>query len=116
MQDKTSEGIIIGYREWIAERYEFDSLTGNYDTQTLTGSQIESIRRFFLEYVYPDIEKRNQLNEAFESLDEYIKNPRKLFSLISTSAGLLFKYGRDLPKILNAAIKTLRSFLSLIHI
>ena len=110
MEDKILEGIIIGYREWIRERYDFNSLSGKYDMRTLTEQKVEGLRTFFLDYVYPDITKRNELNEAFESLDDYIKNPRKLFNLLSTSARLLFKYGRDLPKILNAAIKTLRSF------
>lgn len=110
MEDKILEAIIIGYRKWIRERYDFNSLSGKYEMRTLTEPKIEGLKSFFLDYVYPDISKRNELNEAFESLDGYIKNPRKLLNLLSTSARLLFKYGRDLPKILNAAIKTLRSF------
>lgn len=111
MEEKILNDIIIGYRKWIDERYRYESLSKKYDLpDSIDEAKVEQLRSFFLDNIYPDIEKRKELNEAFESLDEYVKNPRKLFTLISASARLLFRYGRDLPKILSAAIKTLRSF------
>ncbi len=111
MNDKILNGIITSYRAWLNERYQYDHLSNQYELpSTIDEAKVEQLRSFFLDYIYPDIEKRKELNEAFESLDEYVKNPRKLFNLLASSARLLFKYGRDLPKILNAAIKTLRSF------
>ena len=109
--NKTLEAIIIAYRIWIGERYSFKNLSQNYKIPaTLSEEKVRELRSYFLNSIYPDIEKRKELNEAFESLDGYIENPRKLFSLMTTSARLLFRYGKDLPKILNAAIKAMRSF------
>ena len=104
-------GIIVAYRKIIDERYQYEQLIDRYELpKSITKGQIDAIRIYFLTYVYPNIEKRNELNEAFESLDNYIKQPSKLFQVLIDSASLIFKHGRSLPKILNSGIKALRSF------
>lgn len=114
--NQTLEAIIKAYRSWIKERYSFENLSENYEVpSSITEEKLEELRAYFLDYIYPDIRKRKQLNEAFESLDGYIQQPKKLFKLLATSARLLFRYGKDLPKILNAAIKAMRSFRSANH-
>ncbi|MFK7979352.1 MAG: hypothetical protein AB8G86_05190, partial [Saprospiraceae bacterium] len=39
-----------------------------------------------------------------------IQQPKKLLRILLDSGRLIFKYGRHLPKILNAGLKALRSF------
>ncbi len=108
---KILNGIITAYRKILSDRYEYQNLFTNYNLpDTIDETQVTNIKNYFLTHVYPDIEKRKQLNEAFESLDNYIKNPSKLLQLLVDSASLIFKYGRHLPKILNSGIKALRSF------
>ena len=105
------KGIITGYRQIIEDRYQYENLQKNYLLPpTITKDQIDEIRSYFLTYIYPEFAKRKQLNEAFESLDDYIKNPRKLLQILIDSSAIIFKYGRHLPKILNSGIKALRSF------
>ncbi len=105
------KGIIVAYRHIIEERYQYEKLKEKHALPpTITKDQINEIRSYFLTYIYPEFEKRKQLNEAFESLDDYIKNPRKLLQILIDSSSIIFKYGRHLPKILNSGIKALRSF------
>lgn len=93
------------------ERYQYKNLNEKYELpKSITKAQIDEIRTYFLTYVYPDLQKRTTLNDAFESLDNYIKNPGKLLQILVDSASLIFKYGKHLPKILNSGIKALRSF------
>ena len=50
------------------------------------------------------------MNEAFESLDSYIKRPEKLLRMLLDSIKLFFRHGRHLPKILNTGLKAIKSF------
>ena len=67
-------------------------------------------RNYFLHHLYPAPEKRQELDEAFQNLDSYIRNPEKLFRILIDSGSLIFKYGRHLPKILLTGLKALKSF------
>ncbi|MFT5884388.1 MAG: hypothetical protein ACI9IP_000843 [Arcticibacterium sp.] len=103
--------VIIGYRAIIAERYDFDKISQQPDfPDSFTREQVDAFKAFFLEYLYPNPTKRDELNEAFEALDGYIKHPSKLFQVLMDSTKLLFKFGRHLPKIFKAGLKALSSF------
>ncbi|MDJ0645265.1 MAG: hypothetical protein QNJ57_04700 [Flavobacteriaceae bacterium] len=103
--------IIKAYRSIIEERYAYDTLVQKYVLPaSFDEAHITEVRTYFLTYMYPELSKRKELNEAFESLDRYIKNPSKLLQIIVDSVALILKYGRHLPKILNSGIKALRSF------
>jgi len=109
--DKALEGIIEAYRHLISERYQYDYLKANYDLpDSFNQERVDRFRDYFLENIYPDPKKRTELNEAFDSLDDYTKHPEKLLRLLVESAKLIFKHGRHLPKILTAGLKAMRSF------
>lgn len=103
--------IIIGYRKVIDERYSYDNLKQFSDLPTsFTKERIDLFKDYFLNYLYPEPLKREELDDAFESLDNYIKHPEKLFPILKDSTSLIFKYGRHLPKILRAGLKALQAF------
>ena len=103
--------IINAYRDLINERYQYENLTALHDLPpAFDAARMAQFRHYFLEYIYPDPAKREELDEAFQSLDNYIKEPAKLLQILKDSLSLVFKYGRYLPKILQAGLKALRSF------
>ncbi len=103
--------IITGYRNLIKERYQYQILKDDYDfPETINEAVVNSIKNYFLTYVYPDVEKRATLNEAFGTLDDFIKHPEKLLNLVLDSFQLIFTHGRHLPKIFNAGLKAMKSF------
>lgn len=103
--------VILGYRKVIEDRYQYDALRQKYDLPPFFNeARISLFRNYFLDYIYPPPAKRAELDEAFQSLDGYIKQPAKLLRILLDSGRLLFKYGRHLPKILSAGLKALRSF------
>lgn len=103
--------VISGYRKVILERYDYALLKDRPDLpHSFDEDRINAFKNYFLDYLYPLPAKRTELDDAFDSLDSYIKQPDKLLRLLIDSGRLLFKYGRHLPKILNAGIKALRSF------
>jgi len=105
--------IILGYRTVIEERYDYKNLEKRIDLpKSYNEERSVLFKEYFLNYMYPLPEKREALNEAFESLDSYIKHPDKLLRILIDSSSIIFKFGRHLPKIFNAGIKALRAFRS----
>ena len=103
--------IIIGYRNLIEERYQYNLLKEKYDLpESINEEVVQDIKDYFLTYVYPDLEKRTELNEAFSTLDNFIKHPEKLLNLVLPSLKLIFTHGKHLPKIFNAGLKAMKSF------
>lgn len=108
---KTRDGIILAYRAVIEQRYQHENINAQYEIpDSFDKERVDLLRQFFLENIYPLPQKRDELDEAFQQLDGYIKNPEKLLRILMDSMSLIFKYGRHLPKILMAGIKALRSF------
>ena len=103
--------VIKGYRQMIEHRYQYHNLVDKSDLpSTFDDERVARFRSYFLEYIYPPSEKRNELNAAFRNLNNYIHHPEKLLRLLLDSGKLMFKYGRHLPKILRAGLKAMRSF------
>ncbi len=103
--------VIKGYRKVIQKRYTYSNLSKTADIpESFDENRVKLFRDFFLENLYPSPEKREELNEAFESLDVYIQNPKKLTRLMMDSTSLIFKFGRHLPKLLKAGLNALKSF------
>jgi hypothetical protein len=105
--------IINAYRWVIAERYQYDNLVISYDLpSSFNADRVAVLRTYFLEQLYPPPEKRAEIEQAFNHLDDYIKSPKKLLRILMDSGSLLFKHGRHLPRILQAGIKALQSFIA----
>ena len=112
-KEQIHKEIILAYRQLMEERYQYDSLNKDYNLPpAFDAKRIELFQNYFLEYVYPAPEERKALEEAFENLGNYIKNPEKLLRILIDSGSLIFKYGRHLPKILKAGLKALKSFIT----
>jgi len=108
--------MITGYRQTINERYQYANIQSKYELPpSFTEERVQLFRNYFLDYIYPEVARRDELNEAFESLDSYIKQPEKLLRVLLDSGKLLFKYGRHLPRILGAGLKALKSFRAASH-
>lgn len=103
--------VIIGYRKVIDDRYQYENLKTNYELpESIDEAIVNEIKYFFLNYIYPDIEKRDELNGAFQTLDKNIRRPDNLFGLLKESMKLIFQHGRHLPKIMLAGLKALKSY------
>lgn len=107
------ENIVEGYRNTISERYQYQKIKEKYEIpNSVTERTVNDLRQYFLDYVYPDFSQRAALNEAFDSLDDYTKNPQKLVGILKDAIKLVFRYGIHLPKILNAGLNAMNTFKS----
>ena len=110
-KDKVLDEIILGYRNVIEERYQYTVLSKKYTLpEAIDAKTIKDIKSYFLKYVYPDLEQRAELDDAFSTLDDFIKQPEKLLNLVLESFKLIFSHGKHLPKIFSAGLKAMKSF------
>ncbi|UOY05114.1 hypothetical protein L0P88_14300 [Muricauda sp. SCSIO 64092] len=110
-REKVLQDIIDGYRATIRQRYQYQNIKRHYEIpETINEETVILLRNYFLNHIYPDFEKRRELDKAFQSLDEYIKQPQKLIQVVLDASKLIFNYGRHLPKILNTGLKAMKSF------
>lgn len=104
-------GVIIGFRKLIESRYQYENISGKYDIpESFDEARVARYRDFFLEQVYPHPEKRELLDEAFRSLDNYLTHPDKLARILFDSVSIVLRHGRSIPRLMNAGLKAFRSF------
>lgn len=110
-QQQTKNAVITGYRKLINQRYQYAQLAKEPDLpETFDRDRTALFKEYALTYLYPTVERRKELDDAFLQLDNYVKDPVKLMKMVSMSSRLIFKYGRHLPGMLRAGLKALRSF------
>lgn len=110
-RDETLIEIITAYRKVIYNRYDYHKINARYDIpDSFTEKKFNELRSYFLKHIYPEPAQRAQLNAAFDNLEGHIGNPRYLLSILMDSVGILFKYGRHLPRILKTGLKAMQSF------
>lgn len=108
---ETDRAIIEGYRRMIEARYEENRVRALYDIPaSFSSEKLIELKSYFLDYIYPPVDRRALLNEAFDQLDNHTKQPEHLLRILLDSGSLIFKYGRHLPGILRAGLKALKSF------
>lgn len=104
-------GVIIGFRQLIKDRYQFELISQKYDIPaSFDEDRMNRYRDFFLEQMYPEPEKREVLNDAFNSLDNYLTHPDKLMRILFDSAAIVLRHGRSIPKLMGAGFKGFKSF------
>lgn len=109
-QNQVLNEIILGYRKVIEERYDYKNIQFRSDFPTVFNEEsVDKFKNYFLK-LYPLPDKREELNDAFENLQAYVRQPEKLLRLLIDSTSLMFKYGRHLPKILIAGLTAIQSF------
>lgn len=103
--------IINGYRNVIDQRYRYQNLRDHFDLpDSIQEHTVDQIRNYFLYYIYPEFEKRQEIDKAFQTLNSYIKQPQKLVRILLGSIVLSLRYGRHLPKLLKTGLNAFKSF------
>jgi hypothetical protein len=103
--------IIDKFRDMVAKRYEFSSLSERFDLPpVITSDVIDDVKSYFLGTIYPDAAERRRLEMAFANMASYMKQPKKIWGLFGNMAGALFKFGRHFMQALKAGFASLDSF------
>jgi hypothetical protein len=105
--------LIEHYRKLIEHRYQYENLQEILDLPIqIDKSDVDAIRGFFLNSVYPPPEQRQELDEAFQNLKSYMLNPAKAIPLLGNVAVASLRFGTKFPAAVKAGMLSLESYLS----
>ncbi len=70
-EQATKNAVITGYRKLINQRYQFDEMGKEPDLpKTFDRQRTALFKDYALTYLYPSVERRQELDDAFLQLDE----------------------------------------------
>jgi len=98
------------FRQSIAERYEFENLEGRFEMERFDEASTVQVKDFFLEYIYPSLDERMEIEQSMERIGTYLKDPSKLKLLVGNMTKAIFKFGRMLPSAIQAAYSSFDTF------
>ncbi|MDX2002686.1 MAG: hypothetical protein SFW35_09640 [Chitinophagales bacterium] len=102
--------LIDKYREFIASRYDYIELkeSPGFPAQ-ITEEMVDSLREYFLQYLYPEAVFREQLDAAFDQLEHYVNHPSKVWGLMGNITAAIFRFGAQFPAALKAGLVSLEA-------
>ncbi|MBX2901969.1 MAG: hypothetical protein KF872_00340 [Chitinophagales bacterium] len=110
MSQKLKLSLIERYRETIHARYQFSQIKDNKNLPDFfTQEKADELRNFFLQNLYPDINKRQELDAAFARLESYVNDPAKIWGILGNLTAAIFRFGILFPKAIKAGIETLHT-------
>ena len=103
--------LIDQYREVIKLRYNYNRLDNTYVlSDSITEERVNDVRTYFLNYIYPDADTRNSLNKGFAGLKRHINNPGHIIRILGDATTIMFKFGFQFPKAIQAGLRSLESY------
>lgn len=103
--------VIEFYREELRDRYQLDNVRRFSHFDPIPDAQVDTLREYFLEYIYPPPKIRDTIDDAFDHLGEVLRSPRRLRPLMGTAIGSMFKFGTRLPAAISAGVSTLDAYM-----
>lgn len=102
--------LIQKYRQTINTRYQYKNIKDDENLPAFfTKTKADELRNFFLDNLYPEIERRKSLDAAFERLSGYVNHPAKIWGILGNLTSAIFKFGILFPKAIVAGIETLKT-------
>lgn len=108
--------LINKYRSVVAERYEYENVKKTLKLpDNITPEIVETLRRYFLNNLYPEPAQRAKLDAAFAELENYVLHPAKVWNLLGNITSAIFKFGFQFPAAIKAGLISLEAYTSAKH-
>ncbi len=91
-------------------RYSTENLARFEEFESLPEEVLAAFRAFVLGRIYPEPEKRMQLNRAFETLETLLHSPSRIQPLVRATLGSFWRLGRKIPAAIQAGRRTMQAF------
>lgn len=106
-RDLLLEGAIVEfYREEIRKRYQLDRLRQIPEFDAISDEMLNALRDYFLDRLYPTMEVRDEMDEAFNDLGALLRSPGRLTPLIGAAITSMLRLSIHLPAVISTAIAT----------
>ncbi|TGK47218.1 hypothetical protein [Leptospira bouyouniensis] len=100
------------YQKSLVFRYSKENLKQYPEFLSIPEKTIHELLDFFLEYLYPNYEKRKKLDAAFDALSGFVNHPSKIWGILGNLAMSIFRFGKHFPMALKAGISALHSYVT----
>lgn len=101
--DSPLRDVVLGfYREELRRRYQLINIRRFEEFEDIDDAQISNLRDFFLDQIYPELHKRNQLDESFDRLGEMLTSPKRMGPLLTAALTSLWRMGTKIPAAVSA--------------
>ena len=104
------EAVLAFYRDELRARYAPEHAQQFDEMRAIPAEDLEALRDYFLDHVYPPPSEREHLDAAFDRLADMFRSPRRLQPLLSTAWSSLWKLGRQIPAAVSAGRNTLDAY------
>jgi len=101
--------LIEGYRRELRKRYQLENVRRFPVFDPISDEQLIALRNFFLEYIYPAAEDRDELDRASDRVMQMFRSPRQLLPLMGTALSTLMRFGTMIRQASSVTLTTLET-------
>ncbi|HDP35894.1 MAG TPA: hypothetical protein ENN29_12390, partial [Candidatus Hydrogenedentes bacterium] len=111
LSDDIMEKEVVAFlRDALAQRYDAANIRNYGGFDAFSDAQLRALRDFGLRHIYPEWESRRFQQEAFDALMALLNNPSRLKPLVAVALKSLWRFGRRLPRAIDAGKEVVRAF------
>ena len=108
--------LIEKYREVVEKRYSYHVIYESFELPDSINEQVvNTLRRYFLESLYPEASKRERLDAAFEELQNYVMHPGRIADMMGNLGSAILKFGFQFPVAVKSGLSALEVHTSAKH-
>lgn len=104
------DSIIEFYRKELRRRYQLSNVRRFSQFDNIPDTQVEALRNYFLDQIYPPPEQRERLDRAFEHLASVLHSPRRVRPLMSAALRSAWRMGHRFPSAVAAGLATIDAY------
>lgn len=108
---------LIGkYREVVEKRYDYKTVAEGFELpESINKEVVDTLKKYFLESLYPEAAKREKLDAAFEELQNYVLHPGRITDLLGNIGSAILRFGFQFPVAIKSGLNALEVHTSAKH-
>ncbi len=108
--------LIEKYREVVGKRYEYKTVAENFELpDSINKEVVDTLKKYFLESLYPEPAQREKLDSAFEELQNYVLHPGRIADLLGNIGSAILRFGFQFPVAVKSGLNALEVHTSAKH-
>ncbi len=108
--------LIEKYRGVVAKRYDYKTAAATFDLpESITKEVVDTLKKYFLESLYPEPAQREKLDSAFEELQNYVMHPGRISDLLGNIGSAIMRFGFQFPVAVKSGLNAMEVHSSAKH-
>ncbi|MBK8393890.1 MAG: hypothetical protein IPL26_01405 [Leptospiraceae bacterium] len=112
LEEKEFGLLILAYRKSLQTRYSRENLDRFQEFSNIDQGTVNRLTSYFLELLYPELDERVKLDQAFAALASFVHTPEKMWGLLGSVGTIIFKFGKQFFSAAKAGVSALKSYVT----